>query len=391
MPSARSTKTIRDEIQEHTLRRSIRIQEAKLRDKSKEVKFLKRKVRVSSEINETLEHRLSQVQESLETASRVAFIAKDKLSYVDKREGLGVYGDFLAQEVAEFRPHFELVFKDESGNRPRSTATDMVAEMRRENGEKSRIPDVDQFNNRVSSSDPSLNDRVSSFNQSSNEVRSTSNSPPQPLAVDNIEACAISHFQRAVNLYLRQRLGDTVYDTTSDVEKENLSRTIRIVILLYDQRNEFSHNSVLGLPNDEKLPAILQLKAAVKSRDGFSNVELNAIEDCIERYLMKHSVRTATGEYVLHEEVSEEVKKQRQLKRKRANVIAKEMYRKSFNAKTRRSVPPVSFPTGDLQRGDLWGEEIKEKNGTGTSSGGERELTANKDEQGWVEMEGFDL
>jgi hypothetical protein len=146
-----------------------------LNEKSREVKSLKRNLPVSSEINETLKYRLSQVQELLETASRDAFVAKDKLSYVDKREGLGVYGDFLAQEAAEFRPHFELVFKDESGNRPRSTATDMVVEMRREKGEKSRIPDVDQVNNnRVSSSDPSLNDQVSSSDPSlSNRVSSS--------------------------------------------------------------------------------------------------------------------------------------------------------------------------------------------------------------------------
>jgi hypothetical protein len=189
-----------------------------------------------------------------------------------------------------------------------------------------------------------------------------------------------SRFQQAIILYLKKRLGDPAYDATSDVEKENLSHTIRTVILLYDQRNKFSHNSVLGLPDNEKLPAILQLMAAVKSRDGFSKVELNVIEDCIERYLMKHFVRGAIGEYVLHEEVKE----LRELKRKRAKFIAKDFYRKSFNAKRRRSVPPVSFPTRDLQWGDLWGAGMEEEDGgTGASGGGERELTANKEGQGW--------
>lgn len=73
---------------------AFRIQKRKLREKSRDVKSLKGKLQTLSEINKILEYRLLQVQKSLEATSRDS----DKLSYVEKQEGLGVYGDFLTQK-----------------------------------------------------------------------------------------------------------------------------------------------------------------------------------------------------------------------------------------------------------------------------------------------------
>src|SRR5579859_4382767 len=65
-----------------------------------------------------LNHKSTQVRELEHRAE----ITENKLSTLRRREALGVYGDFLAQEVAVFRPHFEKAYTGPNGEKPDSTA-----------------------------------------------------------------------------------------------------------------------------------------------------------------------------------------------------------------------------------------------------------------------------
>lgn len=296
MPPIRSQQTFREEIAEAQLRRSNRIREKKLRKKNKELRTLRENINITNEKNDRLEQEVATTKSIVKHLEPQAASANRKLLKYVKRDGLGEYGDFLAIEVAAFRPHFEDIFMNSEGRKPPSTANDMATEIFKENGSPSSK--VLRTENTARTDNVTSTDSTSTID---NAAPAISVSTADSVAPDDmIPRLPDTKFQLAVNEFLKEQWGLTVYNNTLAADVQEHSEKLRTVILMYRDRNEYSHNSVFGLSKEKQLPILADMIKDLGNRSGFTEKERAALIHCIERYRTGNFCKSKNGEWEVH-------------------------------------------------------------------------------------------
>jgi hypothetical protein len=392
MPPIRSQQTFREEIAEAQLRRSNRIRETKLRKKNKELRTLRENINITNEKNDRLEQEIATTKSIVKHLELQAASANRKLLDYVKRDGLGEYGDFLAIEVAAFRPHFEDIFVNSEGRKPPSTANDMATEIFKENEPPSSK--VLRTENTARTDNVTPTDSTSTIDNAAPAISVSTADSVAPG--DMIPRLPDTKFQLAVNEFLKEQWGLTVYNNTPAADVLEHSEKLRTVILMYRDRNKYSHNSVFELSKEKQLPILADMIKDLGNRPGFTEKERAALIHCIGRYRTGNFCKSKNGEWEVHkpEVKAMQASVQKKSVTKQLKTVKRQLYRRSIGVTRSRSVPPTVFPTGNLERGERWMVENEMESGEVGDNGDSKDIHAGGDDQAqgeeWINMNGFE-